>query len=339
MGIFLNKLKKILISFSIVLFIFIIFFIFIFSNVFLIKLDRDIVVEVNEGLTLRKFIDILEEKGFSGNKFAFYFYARFLKPYYVLKKGKYNFKKGYNFQKILKITSIGSSELKKVTIPPGLKLKELIEYLDKNQIITKNDFYKMSKDTQFLINWDLVYYANNLEGFIFPETYFYSVDLNSKEVLKIFINELFKNLRNLINIENYSLKELYDKLIIASLIEEEAFYDEEKPIIASVIYNRIKKGMRLELCPTVEYILDRHKKYLTNEDLLIKSPYNTYLYKGLPPTPICNPGYQSLKASFYPAQTDYLFYVSKGDGTHYFSKTYEEHMKYKRKSNYYQKSN
>lgn len=122
---------------------------------------------------------------------------------------------------------------------------------------------------------------------------------------------------------------LYDLIIIASLIEEEAVVHEERALISSVIHNRIKKNMKLQLCPTVQYALGRHRKQLYFKDLEIDSPYNTYIHSGLPPTPICNPSPDSIKAALKPAETDFLFYVSKGDGTHNFSKTYREHLNHK----------
>lgn len=327
--------KKIFFSFFFILFIFFIFFIYIFFNLYFYKLNRDVSLDVYQGMTIKNLIDYLDDYGLKGNKNIYYFYARFLKPGFVLKKGFYKLKKDYNFIKIIEIVGKGVSELKKVTIPPGLKLTELIEFMDKNNIISKNSFKNILSDKEFFKKWPIIYQYNSLEGFIFPETYFYSEDLKPSDVLSIFINEFFKQVNKILDIESYSTKELYYKIIVASLIEEEAFLEEEKPLIASVIYNRLKKGMRLELCPTVQYILPKHKKYLTYEDLNIKSPYNTYINKGLPPTPICNPTLSSLKAAFFPADTDYLFYVSKGDGSHFFSKSFEEHLKYKRKSKFY----
>ncbi|MCX8059219.1 MAG: endolytic transglycosylase MltG [Spirochaetes bacterium] len=332
---FKTSFKTIFISFTLILILFSFLIFYISFNVFFFKLSDDFFIEVYPGMTLKFFIEKLVNNGLSGNKNVYYFYARFLKPGFVLKKGKYNFKKGSNFYNIIEVVGKGVSELKKVTIPPGLKIKELIEYLNKNKIIPEKDFIKLISNKDFMKNWPIIEAYNSFEGFIFPETYFYSPDIKYEEVLKIFVDEFFRQLNKIININDYSFKEIYERIIVASLIEEEAFIESEKEIIASVIYNRLKKGMRLELCPTVEYILPKHKKFLTYEDLLIKSPYNTYINKGLPPTPICNPSLSSLKASFYPAQTEFLFYVSKGDGTHFFSKSFEEHLRYKRKSNYY----
>jgi len=115
-------------------------------------------------------------------------------------------------------------------------------------------------------------------------------------------------------------------VILASLVEREAKLEEERPKIAAVFLNRLDKGMRLESCATVQYILGEQKEKLSTKDLQNPSPYNTYLHTGLPPGPIANPGLASIKAVLYPADVDYLFFVARGDGSHYFSRTFEEHQ-------------
>ena len=115
-------------------------------------------------------------------------------------------------------------------------------------------------------------------------------------------------------------------VILASIVEGEAKLDSERPIIASVFLNRLKDGMPLESCATVEYVLGTHKEKLSYQDVRTPSPYNTYLHYGLPPGPICNPGLASIKAVLYPAKTNYLYFVAKGDGSHEFSTTLAEHV-------------
>jgi UPF0755 protein len=119
---------------------------------------------------------------------------------------------------------------------------------------------------------------------------------------------------------------LAEVVTVASIVEREAMLDDEKPLIASVFYNRLARGMKLESCATVIYALGRTPERLTVEDLQVDSPYNTYKYAGLPPGPICSPGEKALKAALSPAATDYLFFVSNGDGSHTFSKTFGAHL-------------
>ena len=116
-------------------------------------------------------------------------------------------------------------------------------------------------------------------------------------------------------------------VIIASLVEREAKIESERPIIAAVFYNRLMNKKRLESCATVQYVLGKTKERLLLSDLKVESPYNTYLHRGLPPGPIANPGVHSIRAAMYPAEVDYLFFVSKRDGSHHFSTTYKEHLK------------
>ena len=127
-------------------------------------------------------------------------------------------------------------------------------------------------------------------------------------------------------------EEFYKKLIMASIIEREAVKEDEKPLIASAFYNRMKKGMTLSSDATVNYLYDYSKKRIYYKDLEIDSPYNTYKYKGLPPSPIANPDIKSVEAAYNPSDTKYLFFVAKGNGYHYFSKTYEEHLEFQRKN-------
>ncbi len=122
-------------------------------------------------------------------------------------------------------------------------------------------------------------------------------------------------------------------LILASIVEREAYLEEERPVIASVFLNRLREGLPLESCATIEYALPRHKERLTYADLRIDSPYNTYINTGLPPGPICSPGKASLEAVANPKKTKYLYFVSKGDGSHHFSETAAEHEQMKRKLN------
>ena len=121
----------------------------------------------------------------------------------------------------------------------------------------------------------------------------------------------------------------YQVLVVASLIEREVVLDAERPMVAAVIYNRLRKDMLLQIDATVQYALPEWKEALTYEDLKVPSPYNTYLHKGLPPTPICSPGLASIMAALEPAEVDHLFYVATGDGGHFFTADYDEFLRVK----------
>jgi UPF0755 protein len=179
-------------------------------------------------------------------------------------------------------------------------------------------------------HWTIFKYipSESLEGYLFPDTYRVFPDA-SAEVLAEAILGRFEAVilpyweQN----KNKTKLTLHETLTLASIIEKEAQQPEERPVIASVFYNRLKIGMPLAADPTIKYALERPSKIVYLDQLSVRSPYNTYKRRGLPPGPICNPGLDSFKAAIYPAKTDYLFFVAKNDGSHIFSKTWQEHQK------------
>jgi UPF0755 protein len=177
--------------------------------------------------------------------------------------------------------------------------------------------------------------GRNLEGFLFPKTY----DVTSQTTAHRLINTLLKQF----NIETENLEwsraqslgvTPYQVVVIASMIEREAKLPEDRPLIASVIYNRLHKGMKLGICATVEYALGYNKPVLSDKDVEIDSPYNTYRIKGLPPGPICNPGFESIRAALHPASTDYIYYILTGsNGKHSFTADYQQFARWKAELN------
>ncbi len=219
------------------------------------------------------------------------------------------------------------------TVPEGSDIREIKKILVENNICDEKDIDDFLSDPDYPSKIGLPGYKS-AEGFLFPDTYKFNKGIEPKEVFQAMVKLFFAKLKEIEpSYESLSRNELYDKIKMASILEREVKVPDEAPVVAGVFYNRIKRGMRLESCATVQYILNKPKAQLLDVDLEIDNPYNTYLYKGLPPTPICNPGYNSIKSSFFPASHDYLFFVVSDPkkGTHHFSKTYEEHVKYKNK--------
>lgn len=179
-------------------------------------------------------------------------------------------------------------------------------------------------------HWGIFKYisSESLEGYLFPDTYLLlpdaSAEVIAETMLVRFEEVLVPYWERSKKDTNLSLHEI---LTLASIVEKEARHPNERPIIASVFYNRLKKGMPLAADPTVKYALERPTKVVYLDQLSVRSPYNTYKRIGLPPGPICNPGIDSIKAAIYPAKTDYFFFVAKNDGSHIFSKTWQEHQK------------
>ncbi len=172
--------------------------------------------------------------------------------------------------------------------------------------------------------------ANTLEGYLYPETYFFPQDFDEKAVLKTMVKQLNslipENWRNRADTLGFSWHQV---ITLASIIEGEAVIAEERQIISSVYHNRLKKRMHLQACPTIQYLLPDGPRRLLKKDLEIDSPYNTYRNYGLPPGPVSNPGLQSIRAALYPADTDFLYMVAKGDGSHVFSRSLSGHLRAK----------
>ncbi|MDD5594338.1 MAG: endolytic transglycosylase MltG, partial [Candidatus Margulisbacteria bacterium] len=179
-------------------------------------------------------------------------------------------------------------------------------------------------------HWNLFKYisSESLEGYLFPDTYQFYPEASAEAMAEVMIGRFEEIVSPFwARSKNDTKMSLHEILTLASIVEKEAKQPAERPIIASVFYNRLKIGMPLAADPTVKYALERPSKIVYLDQLSVKSPYNTYKVRGLPPGPICNPGFDSIKAAVYPAKTDYLFFVAKPDGSHIFSKTWQEHQR------------
>uniref|UniRef100_A0A7C6ED22 Endolytic murein transglycosylase n=1 Tax=candidate division WOR-3 bacterium TaxID=2052148 RepID=A0A7C6ED22_UNCW3 len=268
----------------------------------------------------------LKEAGIIDNPTKFILLAKLFGYERKLRMGRYNLTKGLSEFSALKILSQGGRGTTLVTIPEGKTLKQIAEILEEQGICAKEDFLTICFDPNLLLGLGIK--ANSAEGYLFPDSYEFSIQADPKEVLIRMVKRFFAVYNSLMDSKDpaSSRLSLHEIVTLASIVEAEAQLDSERPIIASVFLNRLKKRLPLQSCATVEYILKERKPRLAIKDLSIESPYNTYLHLGLPPGPICNPGRNSLLAILFPAQTEYLFFVSKGDGSHQFSKTSQEHQ-------------
>ena len=250
------------------------------------------------------------------------------------KAGQYSLSAGMSMEEIMKLLVAGKAETVRFTIPEGYDIKRTTEKLAGEGLINADVFAKEIESGQFDYRFlaDAPAGPNRLEGFLFPETYEIFANADEHDVIdkmlyqfdKVFTDEYYARAEEL----GMSVR---DVITLASIIEREARVPEDRPIIASVFYNRIKIDMPLQSCATVQYILGEQKAVLSIKDTKIESPYNTYLHAGLPPGPIASPGADSIKAALYPAETDYLYFLAKGDGSHAFSSTYDQFLKDKAK--------
>jgi UPF0755 protein len=282
------------------------------------------VYTVEKGETVKSVAINLKDVGFIRSDLFFIALMRMSKKTKSIKAGEYELDFEMKNTQILDVLSKGIVVTIKFTIPEGYSLKHIARHLDSQGIVDYESFLSACSDKTLLDKYKIPF--ETAEGFLFPDTYIIAKGLDGSQIAEIMIRKFFENLHDIPYVD-YTQEELIETIIIASIVEKEAQLEEERAIIAAVFYNRLNKGKRLESCATVQYVLGKTKERLLFSDLKTESPYNTYLHTGLPPGPIANPGADSLKAAVSPADVDYLFFVSKNDGSHYFSSTYNEHLK------------
>ena len=212
----------------------------------------------------------------------------------------------------------------RVIIPEDLSLREIAALLDEAKLINKEDFFELARDEDFLESLNIK--ADSIEGYLFPETYFFDRSMSTRQIMKIMVSQFWKKVTpEMIKRAGDLGFNIHQFVTFASIIGKESGDDAEKPMISAVFHNRLKKKMRLQSDPTAVYDLDNFDGKVLRSHLKRNSPYNTYIIKGLPPGPIANPGLTSLKAALYPAPVNYLYFVSKKDGSHFFSSSLDVH--------------
>ncbi len=293
--------------------------------------DENILIEVKKGASAQEIVDTLSIHNLIKSRLLFRIYIYLTDADQKLQAGYYYLNQSMDMIEIINQLEKGGNAVYKVTIPEGLSVDEVFDRLAEKSRHSFEDFEAIlnNKDLgyEFLPedNPELIF---RLEGVLYPNTYTIPLGYDPEKTIDVLLNSFNENvIENIYNTEKKRDYNLYEILTIASLIEEEARFDDEKPIIASVIYNRLDQDMLLQMDATVQYILDEKKPRLLYRDLDIESPYNTYLNKGLPPGPICSPGDKAIKAALNPEDTDYLFYFALENGEHVFTESYQEHIK------------
>lgn len=285
-------------------------------------------VKIEMGSSTAQIAKILEDKGVIQNPILFKLLAKEKNLDDKLKAGYYTFPPRLTIGQVLDKLAKGETVFYTVTIPEGYNLEQIAALLSNRGLVDKQVFLKQARASNF--NYPFLEEAKksgeSLEGYLFPATYHLEEVSTEKEILQAMLNSFGQVLDSsfIKRIENKGFS-IHQIVTLASIVEKEAKVDQERSIISAVFHNRVNQGIRLQSCATVQYILQQPKKHLTYEDLKIDSPYNTYLHKGLPPGPIASPGRASLEAALNPAKVDYLFFVARGDGTHNFSKDFEQH--------------
>lgn len=292
-------------------------------------------VDVEPNMTVRTLAVHLKNQNLIKTEKTFLLYLRFTNLDKKIRAGRFKLSPAYSLTETVDFLTEkkGSQNFLKVTIPEGYSIHEIANLLDSNNLINADDFkvYVQTQAKHDLISkhsWLESIPTSNLEGYLYPDTYFFAKGTPPKTIVNSMLSQTGKILVPLYNQskkkKNYNFHRM---MTIASIIQKEAATISEMPQIAAVFFNRLKKMHRLESCPTVLYAIGEPGKIeLSYDDLDTPSPYNTYREFGLPPTPIASPGKQSFIAAIEPSKTPYLFFVSNKDGTHTFSSTYTDHL-------------
>jgi peptidoglycan lytic transglycosylase G len=279
---------------------------------------------IKPGQSLAIIAKNLENESIISNKTYFKLFARYKKADKKLQAGEYILSGSKSPEQILEILLKGKVKLYRITIPEGQNIKEVATLVAKTNFCSKEQFINLCHDKPFILSLSID--SSSMEGYLFPDTYFFPKDTSCKTIIQTmalhFKNIFTKEWQARAKTIGFSVHEI---VTLASIIEKETGDASERPLISSVFHNRLKKKMRLESDPTVIYGIKNFDGNIKRKHLKMITPYNTYKIKGLPQGPIANPGAESLKAALNPTQTEYLFFVSKKDTTHYFSKTVQEH--------------
>lgn len=288
-------------------------------------------VKIPEGASLNAITNILHKQQVISNDKIFKLGVRLLGQEKSLPAGVFTLYEADNNNAIVEQLVRGEPTIRVVTIIEGWTIDETAAALSNALLLDREKIIALCHDTDFITELG-VGDVPSLEGYLYPETYRFLEGQTEREIIWRLVNEFNDNFAELLkqSEEKVGLSEL-ELITMASIIEGEAIFDEERPTIAAVYYNRLKRRMRLQADPTIQYILDGPPRRLLKRHLEIDSPYNTYRNYGLPPGPINSPGRQSILAALNPADVDYLYFVAIGDGYHTFSRTQTEHIKAKRK--------
>jgi UPF0755 protein len=284
-------------------------------------------VKIPEGSSFSEILDTLDDAGLLHGRAAFKLLAVTTGRDGRIKPGTYKFGRGISNSELLGALVEGRSTVKvKVTFPEGITVRRIASILARDAGCDSSEVARLAADRTFLKTLGIN--AATAEGYLMPDTYFIfwgekpaTILRRMSDMFRGFFSDSMRKKAELLGLSPY------EALILASIVEGEARVDEERPVIAGVYLNRLRRGIKLDADPTIQYLFADGPRRILFRDLEIDSPYNTYKYKGLPPTPINNPGRSSIRAALNPAQHDYLYFVAKADGSgrHTFSRNAAEH--------------
>ena len=296
-----------------------------------LKTVEPFVLEIKEGESIDSITKKLQETGIVKSADFFRYYLRYTKQDKSIQAGYYMISQQAdhleNLDDLIKILQEGKAKLTKYMIPEGFSIRKIAKKLSEEGLVNEERFIELATKNGggFTFPYLDQVKDGNLEGFLFPDTYLISQPTEEKiiqQMLDQFTYVMQQSIQPKLTSQKRTLREI---ITLSSIVEMESQMPEERPIIASVFFNRLRDGWTLDADTTVEYVVEKEGYVLTREELKVDSPYNTYKYAGLPYGPISNPGLDTILAVLSPADTQYYFFVAKGDGYHAFASTLEEH--------------
>lgn len=277
--------------------------------------DEGIIMQIDKGMNVKDIAQVAKEKKVVRSSTLLYGIITFLYDPTTIYAGTYNFSQPQNVFEVAKKLSLNDIDntLMRITLPEGITRKDIADIASQN--ITDFDTQKFLELTK------------NNEGYLFPDTYYISPDFTAEELVTLLVETFALKVASLKDEIQQSILSEYDILILASILEREANDEISMRTVSGILQNRLRIGMALQTDASIEYVLDKPLNELEADDLKIDTPYNTYLYVGLTPTPIGNPGLRAIKAVLNPVKTNYLFYITDEQGIFYYAEDFEEHKR------------
>ena len=284
-------------------------------------------IKVKPGMTSGAIADALLEKGLIRNRTAFLLAARQAGLDKSLQAGEYAVSRAMTVEQIIEVMAKGITVYSEFTVPEGFTVEQIAALLEEKGLARKERFLALARDYSPFDKRERSNVKYRAEGFLFPDTYRISRGASEEMILQTMAQEFSRKFTPELQAKAQSIGlSAYEVIVLASLIEREVQLAKERPMVARVFLNRIKIGMPLQSCATIQYILGYAKEELTIADTQLPSPYNTYLHQGMPPGPVANPGLSSIQAALNPAEGDWLYFVIDGKtGGHRFSRSLAEH--------------
>ncbi|MBE8221617.1 MAG: endolytic transglycosylase MltG [Bdellovibrionales bacterium] len=316
--------------------------------VFLTEKNKQVIVDIKPGQSFSKLNDNLEKKSLVRYPLIFKIFAKITKYDKSIRPGEYLVSNTMSYLQILSIFKNGPRQKKDITIPEGFNIFQIAKLLEQKKFGSAKIFLNLCKNINF-INYLFKKYSKknkipnniiNLEGYLFPDTYYFYKYDSEKSIIESLVKNFFENYQDIKLNKNNKLS-MHQIVILASIVEKETGSAKERPLIAGVFFNRLKIGMRLQTDPTILYgmwVNGSTSNNIRRKDILAYTKYNTYRVKALPAGPISNPGLDAIRAVLLPKKSKFLYFVSKNNGKHIFTTNYKDHLKYVRKHQLRRKS-